>query len=516
MLRLNHIGMTFAVMIIAVSITTAAVAQGLADPIPQTIEKSNIRIELQLIADGLAAPNLLTHAGDNSDRQFIVDQAGQVRLIKNGVLVNKPFLDVSNRLVELGFFGTKDPFTDFDERGLLGLAFHPGYADTQSAGYRKLYTYTSEPGSDFGFPNGPNHTSVITEWRVDDNDADMVDVNTRREIMRIDQPQFNHNAGMLAFGADGYLYASLGDGGSANDSAPGHSPQGNAQDTANILGSIIRIDPIDPALTPGGANAVSANGQYRIPDSNPFVADPQERVQEIFAYGLRNPFRFSFDQPTNRLIVADVGQNDVEEVSIVQNGDNLGWRIKEGTFLFDVNGLVTADSPGAPANLVDPVVQYDHNREDGDGDPNNNAAEGLSAIGGFVYRGSSIPELEGLYLFGDFSQSFFNPSGRLFIADLPGVGETAILPEELTVGFDDRGLIGPDGQSLFVKGFGQDGDGELYLLAGDNLGPFGDRGLVYKIVAVPEPGAMTLLIGAGALLSWRRRRAGCSPGKPRR
>jgi glucose/arabinose dehydrogenase len=469
----------------------------LTDPIPAPIAKSSIAIELQAVATNLVAPNLLTHAGDGTDRQFIVDQPGQVRLIKGGALQATPYLDASSLLVSpLGGIipPFQDPFGDFDERGLLGLAFHPDFDDIARPGYGKFYTYTSEPvtaPADFTVPlpigEVFNHQSVVREWNVDPG-ADVIAGDPAfisRELMRIDEPQFNHNAGMVAFGPDGNLYISIGDGGFADDNAPGHGPTGNGQNPANILGTVVRIDPL---------GSDSANGRYGIPASNPFVTDAT-RLDEIYAFGFRNPFRFSFDVDpatgavtpgtTGQLIVADVGQNQIEEIDIVTPGGNFGWNQKEGSFRFDA-GAVFGDLVGVPPGLIDPVLEYDHD-------------EGISVIGGFVYRGSAIPELVGKYVFGDFSNAgFFTPGGRLFVGDL-----TTGLIEELTLGLDDRAL------GLFVKGFGQDADGELYVLAGTNLGPFRDStgqgfGQVLRIVPVPEP-ATAALLGL-ACLGWVRRR----------
>ncbi len=481
-------------MLLLATATAGGAQAQIADPVPAPIEKGPFAIELQLVADNLTAPNLLTTAPGDPDRLFVVDQAGQVQLIKNGALQSTPYLDASGLLVELGGIiptAPQTPFLDFDERGLLGLAFHPGFHDPQSPGHGKIYTYTSEPvngPADFTvpLPDGEsfNHQSVVREWTVDPN-ADTVTgdpASISRVVMTIDEPQFNHNAGDLRFGPDGHLYIGVGDGGNADDQGPGHSPQGNGQDPTNVLGTLLRIDPL-------GTN----RGTYGVPDDNPFAATDGPELDEIFAYGLRNPFRFSFDvdpatgQPdgdaTGRLIVADVGQNDIEEVNIVtEPGQNFGWRIKEGTFLFDTggpfdpdndpDGFVTADSPGSPEGLVDPVLQYDHD-------------EGLSVIGGHVYRGDAIPELKGWYIFGDFSRDFFGPDGRLFAGNLE-TGEIV----ELVIGFDDRNL------DLFVKGFGVDHEGEIFVLSGINLGPFRDEegngfGQVLKIVPVPEPATLT-------------------------
>ncbi len=483
----------------ALIVALAGVSKGqLADPIPTPIPKSAIGIELQTVADNLVAPNYLAHAGDGTDRLFVVDQGGEVRLIKDGQLQSNPYLDVSSNLVDLGVTGGGGPFNDFDERGLLGIAFHPDFAsDVTNPGYGKFYTYTSEPVSgpaDFTVPlpagEAFDHQSVVREWHVDPRE-DVITANPAsisREVMRIDEPQSNHNGATLAFGPDGQLYLSIGDGGAADDNAPGHGPDGNGQNTTSILGSVVRFDPL-------GSN--SANGQYGIPADNPFVNDSNV-LDEIYAYGLRNPFRFAFDvdpatgqvtnDTTGQLVLADVGQNNIEEVDIITAGGNFGWRLKEGSFAFDpINGTVSDDLTGLPNDLIDPVLEYDHD-------------EGTSIIGGFVYRGSAIPELVGKYVFGDFSLGFAAPAGRLFVGDLT-TGEI----EELLIGLDAREL------GLFVKGFGQDADGELYLLAGTNIGPFRDDtgqgfGQVLRIVAIPEPTSLALLAGA-ALLAVQRRRA---------
>jgi glucose/arabinose dehydrogenase len=457
---------------------TAKVVVPLADPIPETIQKGTIEIELQTIAVGLAAPVHLTHAGDGTNRLFVVDQPGQIRIIHNGILLKKPFLDVADRLVTLGFFGTLNPFTDFDERGILSVAFHPDFANPVSPGHQKIYTYTSEPNdfiADFTvpLPGGAvfDHQSVIAEWTVDASDPNMVDTATRREIMRIDQPQFNHDGGTLHFGPDGYLYISLGDGGAGNDVGDGHGSEGNGQNKDNVLGTILRIDPLHPSDTPASSDPASTNGAYRIPVDNPFVGT--DGVDEIYAYGFRNPWRFSFDSVSGDLIVADVGQNLVEEIDIVTAGGNYGWNLKEGTFRFDPNtGSVSNDLSGLPAGLIDPNAQYDHD-------------EGTTIIGGFIYHGTEIPELQGMYVFGDFSSGFFVADGRLFFAD-PANWEI----QELILGLDDRDV------GLYIKSIGEDADGELYVLAGTNLGPFGARGQVLKITSIAcTPGQLHVIPG---------------------
>lgn len=418
------------------------------NPIPAVIPHGPQQIELQLVASGLVSPNYLVSPPDGTDRQFILDQVGQIRIIENGTLLATPFLDVASIMVT--------PNTNFDERGLLGLAFDPGFANSSSPGYRRIFTYTSQPMSGTADLTDPyatsiNHHAVISSWRVDPSNPNIVDPATRIDILRIDEPQANHNGGTIAFGPDGFLYLSLGDGGGANDNnVNGHNPTtGNGQDPNIALGKILRIDV-------NGTNA--ANGKYGIPATNPFATSGG--VKEIFALGFRNPYRFSFNGA--ELLVGDVGQNRVEELNRVELGKNYGWRHKEGTFKFNpADGTVSDDLTGVPAGLTDPIAQYDRD-------------EGISIIGGFVYDGSLLPALTGHYIFGDFARDFTGPSGRLFYYDF-----TAAEIREFIIGRDDRAL------GLFVKGMGQDQNGEVYVLGSTQVGPTGTTG-VYKLVAVPS------------------------------
>ena len=222
-----------------VGLAGALFAQG---PIPTPIAKGNVSIELAPVATGLAAPNLLISAPDGTNRQFIVDQPGQVWLLQNGVMQSTPFLDTSSRLTPLT--------PGYDERGLLGLAFDPGFANPVSPGFRRVFTYTSEPVAGTADLPDPyitttlNHHSVVASWRVNPANPNVVDPATRQEILRIDQPQSNHNGGRIDFGPDNFLYIALGDGGGANDNnANGHNPTiGNGQDPTIALGKVLRID----------------------------------------------------------------------------------------------------------------------------------------------------------------------------------------------------------------------------------------------------------------------------------
>jgi glucose/arabinose dehydrogenase len=418
------------------------------DPIADPIPKGTISIELETIIDGLVSPIGLATPDDGSNRLFIYDQRGAITIVVNEDVFSTPFLDVGNRLV---------PARDnFDERGLLGLAFHPSFAENP-----RVYTYTSEPvegAADFTTPLSTgeqfDHQSVIAEWTVDSGNPDAIDPSTRRELLRIDQPQFNHNGGTIRFGPDGFLYIALGDGGRADDQGSGHVAGGNGQDFTNVYGTILRID-VD-------ANN-AANGQYGIPPGNPFVGS--DGVDEIYAYGFRNPFIFSFDSETGDLYVGDAGQNDIEEIDVVVAGGNHGWRLKEGSFFFDPAGaeedgiVTTVPVEPIPPGLIEPIAEYDHD-------------DGTAVIGGFVYRGLAIPGLRGRYVTGDFSRGFGAPDGRLFYLDEGG--DLA----ELIIGLDDRPL------GLWLKGFGQDRNGEIYVMGTTELAPTGTTGQVLRIVPV--------------------------------
>lgn len=397
-----------------------------------TVLPAATRIGLRPIVEKLPSPaTTLVDPMDNSGRLMLTTRAGQIRIFRNGQLEEAPLLDIIARVITGG------------ERGLLGLAFHPQFAQADSPHAGKFYTYHSERANgqaDFPLPAGVpvDHQAVVSEWRVDANNPDRADPDSRRELMRIDQPQANHNGGDLHFGPDGLLYLSLGDGGAANDLGPGHSPQGNGQDTGNILGSMVRIDV-------NGRD--SANAQYGIPPDNPFANGGG--VREIYAWGLRNPYRFSFDRRGGALFAGDVGQNRVEEIDVVVRGGNFGWPLKEGSFAFDrQDGTISPETAGLPAGLVDPIKEFGHE-------------VGISVIGGFVYRGTVLAELAGLYVFGDLGIR----QGRLFVGTTTG-GDVSEL------------LIGPDGDRMDQQliGFGQDAAGELYVL--------GNGGTVWKIVPV--------------------------------
>jgi len=390
---------------------------------------------------------------------FVVDQAGILWAIDLTTGSRGVFLDVSSRLVPLGIGGPGS----FDERGFLGVAFHPDY---QSNGL--FYTFTSEPVSgtpDFTtLPAGatPNCQSVVLEWQVaNPSDPASLPSGTPRELLRVDKPQFNHNGGALSFGPDGLLYIAFGDGGGRDDrddgvamGAPiqGHGCEGNGQNLNSILGKIIRIDPL---------GTDSANGQYGIPADNPFVG--AAGLDEIWAYGLRNPWRFSFDRTTGDMYIADVGQNKLEEINLGVSGANYGWRWKEGSYSFIFNGnqpgYISDEPLDVPPGLTDPLAEYDHD-------------DGTAVVGGFVFRGTTRPQLAGKYVFGDFARTFSN-DGRLFYLDAGNQ-----IKEFQLKGMTELGLS--------LLGFGEDAQGELYVLANSTGTPFGTTGVVLRIALLGD------------------------------
>jgi glucose/arabinose dehydrogenase len=339
----------------------------------------------QIVASGLSFPVDLQSAPGDRTRLYVVEQTGRIRLIKDNALVATPFLDISAGVSTGG------------ERGLLGLAFHPRYAENG----RFYVNYTNLAGD-----------TRVTEFRRSQN-PDQADLGSERLLIAQDQPFSNHNGGGLAFGNDGRLYIGLGDGGSAGD------PQNNAQNLQTRLGKILRID-------------VDTASPYAIPTDNPFV-NQTGPAREVWALGLRNPWRFSFDRATGDLYIGDVGQNRREEIDIGLvtrgGGANYGWRVTEGTLCFNP----TANC--GTAGFTPPVVEYDH-------------SIGCSVTGGYVYRGCRMPGYGGTYFYGDFCTSIIR----------------SLRMSNGTIG-DQRDWTGPlSGSVDAVSAFGVDADGELYIV----------------------------------------------------
>lgn len=349
-------------------------------------------ISLVRIADKLSRPTHITHAGDGSGRLFVAEQQGRIRVIEEGSAVETPFLDISGRVSCCG------------ERGLLGMAFPSGHPKKNH-----LYVnYTDRSGD-----------TVVARYKAD-RASGTANPKSEEIILTVTQPYSNHNGGQIAFGPDGYLYIGMGDGGAGGD------PQGHAQNPASLLGKILRID------------VESGKAPYEIPGDNPFIGTPGYR-SEIWALGLRNPWRFSFDQKPGDLYIADVGQNRYEEIHVQpassSGGENYGWNTMEGRHCYRANKCDTA-------GLVMPVAEYSH-------------SDGCSVTGGMVYRGTEHPGLEGIYFYGDYC------SGNIWGLRETGDGWTDTLL--LNTGFS-------------ISTFGEDELGELYVADYD-------RGVIYKIEA---------------------------------
>ena len=397
------------------------------------------KIRLELVAEGFTSPVALIDAGDGSHRLFIVDQTGLIWILSEGKRLEQPFLDLWQRVVELNSF--------YDERGLLGLAFHPDFATNG----RFYVSYSGHLRSDLS-PDEWDHTTYISEFTVSRNNPNLADPDSERILIAIDKPGYNYEAGHLAFGPDGYLYIATGD--SVRD--PTTETGKYAQDTSSLLGKILRID----------VNGTTDTGQnYIVPADNPFASG--EGRPEIFAYGFRNPYRFSFDisdAGMPRLFVADVGQATMEEVSLVEPGGNYGWPIREGTTCFNAQAWARPLESCSNNGLSDPIIAYAHQGD-------------LSAIiGGVVYRGKALPELAGGYIFGDWGKG----RGHLFIAYPPAVGAGLWNVTEIQITTPDKPF--ELGQLL---GIGQDENQELYLLTKDpGIGATGKSGSIYKIVPI--------------------------------
>jgi glucose/arabinose dehydrogenase len=342
-----------------------------------------LSIKLISRASGFTKPVYLTHAGDGSGRLFVVEQAGRILILKNGIVNPEPFLDIESLVG-----------SDSLEQGLLSVAFHPDYANNGLF----FVNYTNKQGD-----------TVISRYSLSAN-PDQADANSATVLLTIDQPYANHNGGQLAFGPDGFLYVGMGDGGAAGD------PHNNGQRLDTLLGKILRLD-------------VDTGDPYGIPPTNPFVSS-QQGQPEIWSYGWRNPWRFSFDRANGDIYLADVGQNQYEEVHVelagTPGGQNYGWRWLEGSYCFE-----SSNCDPASLGVVLPVAEYDH-------------SQGCSITGGYVYRGQQFPALTGVYFYGDFC------SGLMWG-----------LRREANGSWSQAQLLA---SSQTISSFGQDETGELYVL----------------------------------------------------
>lgn len=379
---------------LALALTLGACGE---DDVPVGVIGDQLPIDLELVADGFESPVYVTSAPADPERLFVVERGGLIRVIRDGEVSSEPFLDLTSRVSTDG------------EQGLLGMAFHPRYPVNGWV----FVNYTDVDG----------HTRIV-RYTVPGDTPEVADPESRVDVLSVEQPFSNHNGGMLAFGPnDERLYIGLGNGGGAGD------PEGHGQDPGTLLGSMLRID------------VNTADEGYFVPTSNPFFDDPDAR-DEVWAYGLRNPWRFSFDPATGDLYIGDVGADDWEEISVQPGaslgGENYGWSVMEGAHCFDPpTGCNTT-------GLVLPVHEYGHD-------------EGCSVTGGYVYRGTAIPELQGRYLFADYCAGWI----RSFL----------FTGGEATDVRDHSDALPVDGN---IVSFGRDEAGELYVVT--------HGGEVYRIV----------------------------------
>ncbi len=415
------------------------------DPFPTKISSITTEFEYEELISGLVSPVVANKApiAELNSQIFVADQTGIVWRVRLSDQSKSIYLDLRATIISLGAFVP----CGYDERGLIGFAFHPNFSSNGL-----VYIHTSQvPSSSSDFTTLMNsesadHQSVIIELKIGEPGrlSGPADIVSQRDVLRVDQPQFNHNGGGLVFDSQNYLYIGLGYGGNSNDQGTGHGENGNGGDPSNPLGAILRIDPL---------GNTSNNGQYGVPSSNPFIDDPNT-LDEIFAYGFRNPWKLYFDQD-QQLFSVDVGQNDIEEINAVVAGGHYGWNTKEGQFFFYENesasGTIGIQPPEMLPNvdLINPIFEYDHD-------------EGISISGGQAYQGNKHSVLRGKHIFSDFSK-------RLFIGD-PNDGSVVAIEERPTI---------------FINSVEHDGDGDVYLLGSEEISTCDtiNRGKVLKITS---------------------------------
>jgi glucose/arabinose dehydrogenase len=448
---------------VALLVGMAAHAQAQPDLLP-SVPLGSMKLRLTRMAEGLNgpvsgtfqyAPTDMVFAPGDPNRYFIQTLGGVVRTgrLDTG-LSPDPYINL---------FSSQSSILP-DAYGMTAVVMHPDFANSGTPGYGKFYTLepekrdTATPSMPASLNGKKHHQTALYEYTANDPAASQFQ-GTRRELMRVDEPGTIHNMNELVFGPDGYLYVSGGDGcNEANGS--GTLCSDNGPFLGNTYGKVMRIDPLAPALTPGSNDPVSANGAYRTAASNPF-ANTSGALPEIFAYGLRNPYRLTFDRANGEIYVGDVGQRNIESVEHIVAGGNYGWNQMEGTFLYDktdqneliLDEDVDGDGVGdfaAAHGLREPVFQYDHQ-------------DGKSVVGGYVYRGALFPELQGKYVYGDFRGPLNLFESRMFLGDL----ETGDLQE---LQFDSAGEQLPD----LIYAFTETPDGELLVLGGANDGSTGE------------------------------------------
>ena len=423
-------------------------------------ESLETEIELETVVEGLTAPIDLADPNDGSGRLFVVEQQGVVSVLEaGGELSTTPLLDLRPHLLQLK--------NDFEERGLLGFALHP---DFKSNG--RIYVSYAAPLR-ASAPKGWNYTRRISELTLA-TDSESVDLGTERPLIELDWPSRKHNGGGLAFGPDGYLYIGLGDGGGAHGvgedvtwsafDVPADQLYWDrlAQDTTSLFGSILRID-VDGGF-PG----------YSVPESNPFVG--RSGRDEIYAYGFRNPYRIAFDRNgSGDLLATAIAETLWEAIYLIDQPGNYGWPIREGTHCVDRANprKPPADCPGHGPDgspIEWPIVEYPNMQVMHPDTEVEAIGVGTAVVGGRIYRGEAIPELQGRLIFADWSAAFEKPSGQIFVATPPSRWRDLWSFEKLKE-LDTR-----------IISVAEDADGELYILTNDEFGPYGETGKIFKIV----------------------------------
>jgi glucose/arabinose dehydrogenase len=438
-------------------------------------------VNIQLVATGFVAPMDVVSANDGTGRLFIVDQIGDVYTVfSNGTKLPVPFLSVKDRMVPLS--------PGYDESGLLSLTFHPNFTNNG-----RIYVHYSAPLSPEAPPDWDSAVH-ISEFTVSTMNPNVVNMSSERILMIVDKPQFNHNGGPVVFGADGFLYIPIGDGGGANDEGVGHTnATGNAQDLTKALGKVLRIDVDHDNLYNGSTviftgNNITGVRPYSIPLDNPFLGNASV-LPEICTYGHRNPaYATMYSNSTNVLFIAEAGQNLFEEVDLIVKGGNYGWRLREGTHCFNASSpnnppsnCSTVGSLGEP--LIGPIFEGGHDL-------------GVVVVGGKIYHGSVLPEFRDKYVFGYFTFSpkligdntvfVASPPANWSVSQLPG-SATNLQPADIEmwpaqrINIDNALLMNATG---IVRAISADQNGELYILASSVLGPdpATSTGTVYKIV----------------------------------
>jgi glucose/arabinose dehydrogenase len=406
------------------------------------------KIKLEKVVTTLNSPLAMVQPpGDN--RMFVIEQFGRVRIVENGQLKPTPFLDIRSKIVNLHH--------DFDERGLLGIAFHPKFKDNGK--FYVAYSAHLDFQSDLGQMLWYDHSNVVEEYTVSSKDKNTADPSSARLIMSLSWPQFNHNGHWIGFGPDGKLYVSTGDGGYANDWGIGHNVTiGNGQDLKINNGKILRVD----------VDTRSDGKPYGIPPDNPFVGN-KDANPEIWAYGVRNPWRCSFDMGSNaaELYCGDVQQNSYEAVKVIGKGQNMGWRRVEGLMrCFDYTKPDDHPASCDKAGITPAILEYNNCTA------KPNGCKGISVTGGYVYRGANAG-WKGKYIFGDWSKSFGEMDGQIFIGTKGADGKWSMEVAEVT---------NMPGKLPYVVAFAQDSAGEVYVLTSVTTGPNGSLDTIYKIV----------------------------------